>query len=67
MKCPCNKCEDRQVGCHSKCEAYRKFRKECIEVNKKIKEETQKNAVSKAAVETRKRRNKSSIYNTHRK
>jgi hypothetical protein len=25
---PCYKCTDRQVGCHSKCEKYKKWKKE---------------------------------------
>lgn len=26
MKCPCYKCERRQVGCHSKCDDYKEYR-----------------------------------------
>ena len=26
---PCKDCADREVGCHSKCEKYLEFRKEC--------------------------------------
>lgn len=27
-KAPCKNCEDRQLGCHSQCERYKKFKEE---------------------------------------
>lgn len=31
---PCNGCGKRSVGCHGKCDEYKKFSDECIEVRK---------------------------------
>lgn len=67
MNCPCKDCDKREPGCHSKCEAYRNFRKANIELNRKRAKENENNAVLVSAAVTRKRRNKSSIYNTHRR
>lgn len=33
---PCYKCEDRHVGCHSTCEKYKEFCKECAVIRNKI-------------------------------
>lgn len=35
MKCPCYKCEERQVGCHAKCGRYKEW-KEFMEKRKTI-------------------------------
>lgn len=32
-KSPCHKCEEREVGCHSKCDKYIRFRAELDKVN----------------------------------
>ena len=29
MECKCKNCTERHLGCHDKCEDYKKFRKEC--------------------------------------
>ena len=31
MKAPCKECKERNEGCHSRCEKYTAFRKECDE------------------------------------
>lgn len=35
IKPPCKNCEDREVGCHSKCEAYMEWAKEHEELREK--------------------------------
>lgn len=67
MNYPCKDCEKREPGCHSKCEAYRKLRKKNVKLNEQRAKENANNAVAVSAAVTRKRRNKSSIYNTHRR
>ena len=37
--CPCKDCEVREIGCHSRCSGYIKWKKEMEEMNKKIKME----------------------------
>ena len=38
---PCKDCKDRRLGCHSRCEKYLAFAKECEDVrNKKAKHKT---------------------------
>lgn len=32
---PCHGCEDRELGCHSKCDKYKKFKKYMDDVHKK--------------------------------
>ena len=39
MKVPCKDCENREVGCHSKCEEYIEWKEELAELNKKIAKE----------------------------
>jgi len=39
LKSPCFKCKERFVGCHSKCERYKKYRSEYDKLNKKEKRE----------------------------
>lgn len=36
MKAPCKDCENREVGCHSKCEEYIEWKTEEGALNKKI-------------------------------
>lgn len=37
MSAPCKHCENRYIGCHSKCEKYIQYKKEMAEVDKKRK------------------------------
>jgi len=39
---PCYKCEDREVGCHGKCEKYISFRNEMEEIRTQIAKERMK-------------------------
>lgn len=39
MKVPCYGCEERQVGCHSKCEKYIAYRKALDAKNEMIRRE----------------------------
>lgn len=39
IEVPCKNCESREVGCHSKCEKYLKYREEWQKANKKIRED----------------------------
>ena len=36
---PCKDCEERHVGCHSKCEKYAEFRKEVNEKREALREQ----------------------------
>lgn len=36
---PCMNCQDRVLGCHSKCEKYKIFRAELDEINRKRRED----------------------------
>lgn len=36
MICPCKGCDDRHVGCHSKCELYLKWNEEHLAKKKEI-------------------------------
>lgn len=67
MKCPCNKCENRQELCHSKCEAYRDYRKKVVDMNKAKFMETQKNSLSASGSRSRHKRNDRSIFKTHKR
>lgn len=40
MMCPCKDCEDREIGCHSKCEKYKKFRDDVDASNEARRKET---------------------------
>lgn len=35
--CPCKDCKERNMGCHSKCETYKRWRKVLNEVKKDMK------------------------------
>ena len=39
LKSPCFKCTERRVGCHSKCDRYKKYRTEYDKLNDKEKRE----------------------------
>lgn len=39
MKVPCKDCENRELGCHGKCEEYIEWKNELAELNKKIAKE----------------------------
>lgn len=41
MKSPCQFCENREVGCHSKCELYADYRSEIEHRNRIIREQRQ--------------------------
>lgn len=36
IKGPCLNCEERYVGCHSKCKKYQQYRKELDEFNDRV-------------------------------
>lgn len=40
MECPCKGCEDRFVGCHSGCEAYKNWKKDLKGIRKKSRDES---------------------------
>lgn len=44
IKSPCYKCEQRYVGCHSYCEAYKNYRKENAQIRSVIKSAKARNA-----------------------
>lgn len=44
LKAPCKGCEERQVGCHSKCTKYKQFKQE-VDKMRKYEEEKQKQLV----------------------
>lgn len=67
MDNPCKDCPDRTKDCHTKCNKYRAFRKENIRINKLKNKEKALDAVGAEAHITRKRRNDSSVFRTHRK
>lgn len=55
---PCYECEQREIGCHSSCRAYNKFRKELDEYNatlRRFNEEQQKIEYHKKGSSTWKR------------
>lgn len=41
MKCPCNKCDDRFVGCHASCSDYKEWKLEQEKRNEKIRKEVE--------------------------
>lgn len=43
----CYECPDREIGCHSKCEKYKKFRKELDKKKKSIKDQNARFAVNR--------------------
>lgn len=36
MNCVCHECPDRKVGCHSTCDAYKKFSEERMQHNEDL-------------------------------
>lgn len=38
---PCKDCKDRKIGCHGKCELYKKYRDELDKLNKTIRNSNQ--------------------------
>lgn len=36
-KCPCYKCEERNIGCHADCSKYIEYCKNCKEIKDKLK------------------------------
>lgn len=45
MKCSCLGCTKREVGCHSTCEDYIRYREERTEIRKKVYESKMKDYV----------------------
>ena len=33
--CPCKNCDERILGCHSKCDRYKEFEQECKEIRER--------------------------------
>lgn len=60
-KGPCYECEDRSVGCHSKCEKYKQWAEERREVNAKITKERNIDALVIGHVVGTIRRNKKHV------
>ena len=53
---PCINCCDREVGCHSKCEKYKKFRSDLDEKNRINKERKDKQSATMEYIIESKRR-----------
>lgn len=56
MNAPCHKCEDREVGCHSKCERYQQYAEHQREMYKMREVERKARNINIDAVRRNKRR-----------
>lgn len=49
---PCKECEEREVGCHGRCEKYQAYRSELDKVTQVIREQKEAEAVTDGYVVT---------------
>lgn len=66
---PCKECKDRVLGCHCKCEHYKKYVHDREEIYKKAQDERILNAYTREAskrMKDRNRRNQSQFLKTQR-
>lgn len=59
MKAPCKDCPNREIGCHSSCEAYKEYARFCEDLReKRLKERMKRDAIIEHKRNSYRRNNK---------